>query len=436
MVSLLVATTLTMVAGLPTPAAASTKPEARSAFLNRCDLGADRADRSAFTVEVVYCTVLDRRPGASSRWYWHRRLDAGFGVVSMVEALTGSTEYQQRATPSPWEALSLFGTDRDAPNLAVPKTTQPVAAQPTSTSKPPPTQRSTTPKTTTTKTAVVETKPKPKTMATKKTSTQEPGPASNGFRKRQAIVAKSFAAFVDKNGGSNGGAVGPGGNGVVVPGVVYRRIDVPGQQIHVTFVHLSRATMRVSPGDRGPAVVGDFAQGVGGVAALNGNWFSPWDGPAVSGGKAYAADDHGYTALFGMTADQSSVIEHHAEVNGTVDQRIREAVGGHPTLVHRGTVTADFGNDPTFTNRHPRSAIALDSTGDVLILVAVDGRSKHAAGMTGSETAKLLNRLGAHDAVMLDGGGSTTMWLGGKGIVNTPSGQPRAVGNQIAIVPR
>ncbi len=220
----------------------------------------------------------------------------------------------------------------------------------------------------------------------------------------------------------------------VTDALVYGRINEGGQQVTVAYVHLSRTRgMQVSPGDRGRSTVGTFANEIGAHVAINGNWFAPYDGPAVAGGQVYGGPDHFYTALFGFTAAGDAIIEHHREINDAVDDRVAEGVSGHPTLIYRGDRTTDFGGDPTFTNRHPRTAIGLDQTGDVLILVTVDGRSSTALGMTGGETAELMERLGAHDAVMLDGGGSSTMWIAGRGIVNDPSGSLRAVGNQIAV---
>lgn len=94
-----------------------------------------------------------------------------------------------------------------------------------------------------------------------------------------------------------------------------------------------------------------------------------------------------------------------------------------PMLVENGVIeTYDAGN--TFAHaRHPRSAIGL--TGDnKLILLAVDGRTGDAAGMSCTELAQVIKELGAVDAMNLDGGGSTTLWASGEpfnGVVNYPS---------------
>lgn len=73
--------------------------------------------------------------------------------------------------------------------------------------------------------------------------------------------------------------------------------------------------------------------------------------------------------------------------------------------------------------KHPRSAICLTEEGKVLF-VTVDGRSpENAVGINIPELAHLLHVLGARDALNLDGGGSTALWLTGapeEGIVNFP----------------
>jgi exopolysaccharide biosynthesis protein len=97
------------------------------------------------------------------------------------------------------------------------------------------------------------------------------------------------------------------------------------------------------------------------------------------------------------------------------------------------------------TNRHPRTAIGITKDKH-LLLVTVDGRSAEAQGMTTEELAQLMQALGCTEALNLDGGGSTTMWISGKGtegIVNYPSDNKvydqkgeRAVANSILVVKR
>lgn len=94
-----------------------------------------------------------------------------------------------------------------------------------------------------------------------------------------------------------------------------------------------------------------------------------------------------------------------------------------PVLLEDGVVeTYDSGN--THANaRHPRSAVGITND-NRLILLAVDGRTSDAAGMSCTELAQVMLELGCDDAINLDGGGSTTLWANGEpysGVVNYPS---------------
>lgn len=88
--------------------------------------------------------------------------------------------------------------------------------------------------------------------------------------------------------------------------------------------------------------------------------------------------------------------------------------------------------------RHPRSAVGLSLDRKTLILAAIDGRQAtaeespngiaHSRGTTNQETGELMKRFGAHDAINLDGGGSTAMVIkdprtGAFSIANRPSDQ-------------
>ena len=71
------------------------------------------------------------------------------------------------------------------------------------------------------------------------------------------------------------------------------------------------------------------------------------------------------------------------------------------------------------TNRHPRTCLC--KTEKSIIFITIDGRQKNAQGMSLTETQHFLQSIKCIDAINLDGGGSTTMWIQNKGIVNFPS---------------
>jgi hypothetical protein len=92
--------------------------------------------------------------------------------------------------------------------------------------------------------------------------------------------------------------------------------------------------------------------------------------------------------------------------------------------------------DPTEPFRQaPRSAVGLDSAAHTMFLVAVDGDQQGSLGMTAAELAGFLSGLGVSDALELDGGGSTTLYVRKEGgVVSSPSdGVERPVANQIGV---
>lgn len=94
-----------------------------------------------------------------------------------------------------------------------------------------------------------------------------------------------------------------------------------------------------------------------------------------------------------------------------------------PLLIYQDSMQP-MRNDLSFVNRrHNRTAVGIRPDGTVLLLV-VDGRTRQSEGMTLDELSATLRWLGCCDALNLDGGGSTTMYVNGypdNGIVNHPS---------------
>ncbi|MDQ3981098.1 MAG: phosphodiester glycosidase family protein, partial [Actinomycetota bacterium] len=114
--------------------------------------------------------------------------------------------------------------------------------------------------------------------------------------------------------------------------------------------------------------------------------------------------------------------------------RVLETIGGNPTLLEDGAITAEDCDTSYFCGRNPRTGIGVNEAGKIL-LVTVDGRQERSVGMTPVEFAKLMDYLGATWALNLDGGGSTAMWVEG-GLVNVPSdGSERAVGSALLVLP-
>ena len=92
---------------------------------------------------------------------------------------------------------------------------------------------------------------------------------------------------------------------------------------------------------------------------------------------------------------------------------------------------------PHTHRRHPRTAVGVDPYGGLLVLV-LDGRQPGwSDGATQAETQAIMQALGAEDATMLDGGGSTQLVVDGR-VRNRPccDAGERAVATVAAFVPR
>ena len=113
-----------------------------------------------------------------------------------------------------------------------------------------------------------------------------------------------------------------------------------------------------------------------------------------------------------------------------------DAIGGNPMLVSGGRVAdGDVDGGGAFFGRNPRTAVGLTASGQ-LLLVVVDGRqSPYSVGMTLRELGQLMVDLGAREAINLDGGGSSEMFLNGL-VVNRPSdGAERRVSSALVVLP-
>ena len=121
----------------------------------------------------------------------------------------------------------------------------------------------------------------------------------------------------------------------------------------------------------------------------------------------------------------------------------RNIMTAGPLLIYKGQ-NQPMRNDLSFVNsRHNRTAVGIKADGTIL-LFTVDGRTKQSEGMTLDELIATLRWLGCQDALNLDGGGSTTMYVKGQpynGIVNYPSDNlrfdhhgERAVSNVLMVV--
>lgn len=199
------------------------------------------------------------------------------------------------------------------------------------------------------------------------------------------------------------------------------QVDVSKRQL--TLVHVTDTLLPTS----------QLAGQAGAIAAINAGFFK------INEGRGSAT----YLRVQGRTIDDLPT-QNHPRLNGALilpdrgmprieyarpNAEYNQAPASETILVTGPVLLLDKVVQPLdsssefISRRHPRTCLCTKNNGTVL-LVTVDGRHDEALGMSLFELTRLLQGLGCRQAINLDGGGSTTMWLRGKsanGVVNYPS---------------
>lgn len=169
------------------------------------------------------------------------------------------------------------------------------------------------------------------------------------------------------------------------------------------------------------------------IAAINGSYFDMKRGNSVC-----------FLKVGNQVVDTTTLSESKLRVTGAmqvnkgeikliswsrqIEKEYKEETGtilaSGPLLLKDGQICEWTSCETNFIQKkHPRSAVATTKDGKIL-LITVDGRfPEQAEGVNIPELAHLIRILGGEDALNLDGGGSTTLWLSSApdgGVVNYP----------------
>ena len=137
-------------------------------------------------------------------------------------------------------------------------------------------------------------------------------------------------------------------------------------------------------------------------------------------------------------AEQLAGLEVGDEVDIEIgpDQDVDLGLAGSHQILADGEVP-ELPDDPLVTDIHPRTAVGISQDGSELFVLVLDGRSNESEGMSLPELGQILADMGAHNAVNLDGGGSSALAARVAGaeseaIWNSPSdGEVREVPNAL-----
>ena len=219
----------------------------------------------------------------------------------------------------------------------------------------------------------------------------------------------------------------------IVTATGYSLLNVPTSRgtfsVHVIKERLGDATVRTltaSPSDCGADCpvkpLGDYARETGAYAAMNGTYLCPPD-YAECAGKVNSFDYAVYNSALGTWINARALNGQ----NGLVTFAGREAsfyrrsasflqsrglrfpvtagLSMTPLLLEHGEVVdSEAEQSPAQKQRSMKGALGVDGTHVYLALVA---------NASVTETAYALRALGVREAINLDGGGTSAMWIGG-----------------------
>lgn len=136
---------------------------------------------------------------------------------------------------------------------------------------------------------------------------------------------------------------------------------------------------------------------------------------------------HGNSATFLNTLHAEDTVKLYLGLTAPL-HKITDVVGGNLKILSDGVYTGS-----TNTDLHPRTIAGFSADSSILYLATIDGRQSGSIGMNYRQLADLMLFLGAHHAINLDGGGSTTMVIRNQ-IVNSLFADERSVANALMVI--
>jgi len=225
------------------------------------------------------------------------------------------------------------------------------------------------------------------------------------------------------------------------PGVRRLVRTAPGPiRINAAVIDFSRSDLylRVTrPEERGKTV-SSWANQVGATVAINGDWFSYGNyqpvGLSVGDGVHWEGTADNGWSFMGCTIEKDCTFDDHTQ-NTPLYHRWHDVIGGNGwRLLINGNIP-QYPPESFYSTREPRSGVGLSADGKTMIFVVVEGRRSDSIGVSFPQMAQVMKDLGAHQAMMLDGGGSSSLVINGSRVSNLPTGaSERVVANHLAIV--
>ena len=165
------------------------------------------------------------------------------------------------------------------------------------------------------------------------------------------------------------------------------------------------------------------------ILAVNGDFYGTHNsGYVIRNGILYRETDRANTDYLCIMADGSFFITTGAEYTAQelLDMGTWQCFMFGPRLIENGIVNVDDNSEVARAMAsNPRTAIGIVDELHYLFVVS-DGRTSESDGLSLSQLAEFMQRLGAQTAYNLDGGGSSTMIFNGS-LINNPTTSGRSI---------
>jgi exopolysaccharide biosynthesis protein len=226
-------------------------------------------------------------------------------------------------------------------------------------------------------------------------------------------------------------------------GVTHIHRESPGVDAHILTIDLACAEIDITSTRSRErfASVPVWARENHAQIAINANFFDDGAsscGLAVGDGRAWrdsSQSNCGASLALGRTSTgwRAEVFDSFGWARQNPFLWASQVVTGKPVLIHHGE-TFLHPHDPIGMYRaHPRTAIGVAADRHTLVIAIIDGRRRDLPGMSSLEMIPLLEEFAVSEAINLDGGGSTALYIASEGgVVNHPSdGHDRPVLNHL-----
>lgn len=215
------------------------------------------------------------------------------------------------------------------------------------------------------------------------------------------------------------------------------RIDLAAPELELVVFPSKDSDYKTEHGERSKFFkgkrTGAFAKESGADITINSSVFAgksgKWDmiahvtstrqiiGIHVVDGKIFSPPNERYCALLLSKSDgkwSASIIDRQTD---SVASDAQYAFGGFWTILRDGEKTGSFIN-----NHDSRTACGISADGRFLFLLIVEGEKlSMSGGLSYPECADVFRAMGADDAMQFDGGGSSSLFIGGKNMLSYPN---------------